>query len=146
MGRTVLLYGVCPLRLRIHTLINKKITLPEWVELFFGGGCGMQLLRICPACRPLRILAVPDCAPSTYKTVHRTVLLYGVCPLRLRIHTLINKKITLPEWVELFFGGGCGIRTHVGLPPNGFQDRLVMTTSITLRAKIYYHNQISLST
>ena len=20
------------------------------------------------------------------------------------------------------FGGGCGIRTHVGLPPNGFQE------------------------
>ena len=31
------------------------------------------------------------------------------------------------------YGGGCGIRTHVGLLPNGFQDRLVMTASITLR-------------
>ena len=30
------------------------------------------------------------------------------------------------------FGGECGIRTHAGLLPNGFQDRLVMTTSITL--------------
>ena len=30
-------------------------------------------------------------------------------------------------------GGGCGIRTHVGVNPNGFQDRLVMTASITLR-------------
>ena len=29
-------------------------------------------------------------------------------------------------------GGECGIRTHAGLLPNGFQDRLVMTTSITL--------------
>ncbi len=29
-------------------------------------------------------------------------------------------------------GGGCGIRTHVRLLSNGFQDRLVMTTSITL--------------
>ena len=26
-----------------------------------------------------------------------------------------------------------GIRTHVGFPPNGFQDRLVMTASIPLR-------------
>ena len=33
----------------------------------------------------------------------------------------------------LIFGGGCGIRTHVGVSPNGFQDRLVMTASITLR-------------
>ena len=31
------------------------------------------------------------------------------------------------------FGGGCGIRTHVTLLSNGFQDRLVMTASITLR-------------
>ena len=30
-------------------------------------------------------------------------------------------------------GGGRGIRTPLGLPPNGFQDRLVMTTSICLR-------------
>ena len=30
-------------------------------------------------------------------------------------------------------GGGCGIRTHVRLLSNGFQDRLVMTASITLR-------------
>ena len=29
-------------------------------------------------------------------------------------------------------GGEGGIRTHAGLPPNGFQDRLVMTTSIPL--------------
>jgi hypothetical protein len=28
--------------------------------------------------------------------------------------------------------GEDGIRTHVGLPPNGFQDRLVMTASIPL--------------
>ena len=32
-----------------------------------------------------------------------------------------------------FYGGGRGIRTPVGLRPNGFQDRLVMTASITLR-------------
>ena len=32
----------------------------------------------------------------------------------------------------LLFGGECGIRTHVTLPSNGFQDRLVMTASITL--------------
>ncbi len=30
-------------------------------------------------------------------------------------------------------GGGCRIRTRVGLPPNGFQDRPVMTASVTLR-------------
>ena len=31
------------------------------------------------------------------------------------------------------YGGGKGIRTLVGGCPNGFQDRLVMTTSISLR-------------
>ena len=31
------------------------------------------------------------------------------------------------------FGGEDGIRTHVRLPSNGFQDRLVMTTSIPLQ-------------
>ncbi len=31
------------------------------------------------------------------------------------------------------YGGGRGIRTPVTLPPNGFQDRPVMTTSVSLR-------------
>ena len=30
-------------------------------------------------------------------------------------------------------GGGCGIRTHVTLPSNSFQDYLVMTASIAFR-------------
>ncbi len=34
------------------------------------------------------------------------------------------------------FGAGRGIRTPVGLHPNGFQDRLVMTASIFLQT--YY--------
>ena len=34
-------------------------------------------------------------------------------------------------------GAGREIRTPVGLPPNGFQDRLVMTTSICLRIKLF---------
>ena len=33
-------------------------------------------------------------------------------------------------------GGEEGIRTLVGFPPNGFQDRLVMTTSILLRLDV----------
>ena len=47
-----------------------------------------------------------------------------------------------------FFGGGKGIRTLVGLLPNGFQDRLVMTTSISLRVVItllVYHKVTELS-
>ena len=34
---------------------------------------------------------------------------------------------------DFCFGGGCRIRTRVGLRPNGFQDRPVMTASVTLR-------------
>ena len=39
--------------------------------------------------------------------------------------------------LSFIFGGEEGIRTLVGFPPNGFQDRLVMTTSIPLRIKLF---------
>ena len=37
-----------------------------------------------------------------------------------------------------YFSGEDGIRTHVALPPNGFQDRLVMTASIPLHEYCNY--------
>ena len=60
------------------------------------------------------------------------------------IHSLIiipkyslEKKYTHSNFslgcVQFACGGGWGIRTLVGLRPNGFQDRLVMTASISLR-------------
>ena len=36
------------------------------------------------------------------------------------------------EYFSTWFGGEDGIRTHVGLHPNGFQDRPVMTASVPL--------------
>lgn len=42
-------------------------------------------------------------------------------------------------------GGGGGIRTPVPLPANGFQDRLVMTASIRLRADFKYTKPIKVS-
>ena len=36
-------------------------------------------------------------------------------------------------------GAGRGIRTPVGFPPNGFQDRLVMTASIRLHIRFHYY-------
>ena len=45
---------------------------------------------------------------------------------------------------SFLFGGGCGIRTHVRLLSNGFQDRLVMTTSITLHKSDAYSAYIFL--
>ena len=48
-----------------------------------------------------------------------------------------QQKNAPPRCGFAFFccGGGGGIRTPVGLHPNGFQDRLVMTTSIRLRMR-----------
>ena len=48
-------------------------------------------------------------------------------------HYHLSKTEGTPNGVPSVFGGGRGIRTPVGLLPNGFQDRLVMTTSICLR-------------
>ena len=42
-------------------------------------------------------------------------------------------------------GGEEGIRTLVGFPPNGFQDRLVMTTSIPLRMCLSILSQVPLN-
>ena len=39
----------------------------------------------------------------------------------------------LNDLVYLKYGGEDGIRTHVELPPNGFQDRPVMTASVPLQ-------------
>ena len=44
-----------------------------------------------------------------------------------------SKSKGTPRGVPFDCGGGSGIRTHVGVSPNGFQDRLVMTTSISLQ-------------
>ena len=47
---------------------------------------------------------------------------------------LSNKQKTSHVLVDrrgFFRGGECRIRTRVGLHPNGFQDRPVMTTSVT---------------
>ena len=48
-----------------------------------------------------------------------------------RFAQLYKKRVA--KVTRFLYGGGSGIRTHVGGSPNGFQDRLVMTTSISLR-------------
>ena len=42
---------------------------------------------------------------------------------------------------DIIRGRGCEIRTHAPLPANGFQDRLVMTASITLRVSNWPQGQ-----
>lgn len=39
------------------------------------------------------------------------------------------------------YGGEDGIRTHVELPPNGFQDRPVMTASVPLHVVMIHANE-----
>ena len=47
---------------------------------------------------------------------------------------LMNKLLTSNNNIRYYqIGGGDGIRTHVGLHPNGFQDRPVMTASVPLQ-------------
>ena len=45
---------------------------------------------------------------------------------------VISEKVSPKDLCLWGFGAGSGIRTHAALLPNGFQDRLVMTTSISL--------------
>ena len=47
---------------------------------------------------------------------------------------LITKKETPCYARDFFFNGEGGIRTHAPFRTNGFQDRLVMTTSIPLQS------------
>ncbi len=57
---------------------------------------------------------------------------------KIRIAMLFG--LTMRDFSNKCFGGEEGIRTLVGFPPNGFQDRLVMTTSIPLR--IYFQKYL----
>ena len=52
------------------------------------------------------------------------------------------KILDFPWLRDLFMSGEDGIRTHAPLRTNGFQDRLVMTTSIPLQ--LYNYNALQL--
>ncbi len=67
----------------------------------------------------------------------------GISPECLLYHRLYSIQPHSLEW-----NGESGIRTHAPLRTNGFQDRLVMTTSISLhkRHTTYYHFVLILST
>ena len=49
--------------------------------------------------------------------------------------SILETSFVVVDKRRYFCGGGDGIRTHVRLLSNGFQDRLVMTASIPLRMK-----------
>jgi hypothetical protein len=50
--------------------------------------------------------------------------------------------ISMVYFFQFSCGGGRGIRTPVGLHPNGFQDRPVMTTSVSLRIELFPHGAV----
>ena len=54
---------------------------------------------------------------------------------RLELVTSSLPRMCSTTWATAAIGGSEGIRTPVGLHPNGFQDRLVMTTSIRFHNK-----------
>ena len=53
-------------------------------------------------------------------------------PIRFQLVEEISSLFRFLIPLNLKSGGGGGIRTHVGLHPNGFQDRPVMTASVPL--------------
>ena len=61
-------------------------------------------------------------------------VIIGAANIICRRQTSFKKRtFVLVDKSAFFVGGGCEIRTHAPVKANGFQDRLVMTTSITLR-------------
>ena len=67
-------------------------------------------------------------------------------PKTARIRTAFSakQKSSKRSSFKGFHGGAGGIRTHVTFRSNGFQDRLVMTTSIQLRISILFYSQARL--
>ena len=70
-----------------------------------------------------------------------------LCPNPIRYHLSVDwqkKAVCIANW--FLWSGEGGIRTHAPLRTNGFQDRLVMTTSIPLRVAVLafseYYNTI----
>ena len=90
-----------------------------------GGGRGIRSAKRCFAITP------------GWQTQHRCVRTVFLTENSLpsRSNPFFNYKKTQQNiFVRcVFFGGGRGIRTPVGVNPNGFQDRLVVTASICLR-------------
>ena len=72
--------------------------------------------------------------PRTKKRATGTLFALCGAPSCSNPHALGRTQKTAPTygWYGFFCGGGSGIRTHAPFRTNGFQDRLVMTTSISL--------------
>ncbi len=85
-----------------------------------------------------RVVLFDDCVYIFYNTSPQTPLKFKLDKDDLTELNEHRTKRKNTQFVPLGFklgasGGGGGIRTPVTLPPNGFQDRLVVTASIRLR-------------
>ena len=58
-----------------------------------------------------------------------------------RLGTSPSRELIVLNYIVRTNGEG-GIRTHVPLRTNGFQDRLVMTSSIPLQSILKCHNKL----
>ena len=104
-------------------LINwdKKITQATKMKLGLFGAEG-ETRTLAPVTRPTPLAGAPRhqleyfCIGSVYDTIR-----------------LLKERAENP--LSLLSGGESGIRTHGTLPYDGFQDRSVITTSVSLRIR-----------
>ena len=100
-------------------IIQKKVT-GENPDTFFGAEGETRTLA--PVTRPTPLAGAPRhqleyfCIGSVYDTIR-----------------LLKERAENP--LSLLSGGESGIRTHGTLPYDGFQDRSVITTSVSLRIR-----------
>ena len=75
---------------------------------------------------------------SALKVHYKRIFVNQISVIIILIDFIRKAKDPQTQCLRAFPGGDGGIRTHVGLHPNGFQDRLVMTASIQLRISILF--------
>ena len=114
-------------KLRIP-LLNELVQLIDTLDLFVTDGCVDEVLLL--HLTKLVYSYVRFSYPKQYSDIKMTLVTFKKTAYYIAIQ---QKKIIPTETSRDLHGGEEGIRTLVGLPPNGFQDRLVMTTSIPLR-------------
>ena len=119
-----------------HTFANKSRRSLVYHPQLVGGGWGMSLLIFAKQEAKFFYLCFEKSSVTVQK--QRTVLFFH-CVRIPQYSFFAKQKIHPLGWISCF-GGGWGIRTLVPVKANGFQDRLVMTTSIILQVLRPYYN------
>ena len=138
----------CSLRLMIYTFGDEMHACAWWYTIAFAmdkkSASFFRNLPISGGEGETRTLA-PVSRPTPLAGAPRHQLEY-FCKCNGFNHYLIKKRAVIK--LQPASGGESGIRTHGTLPYDGFQDRSVITTSVSLHmlALIYYHTKLKLST